>query len=183
MGPVSHIWTTLSPVRGMAANHPGAIPFLPSAITRSTVSIERMTVPVSPDHPFWQSRIVRLAPALLCMAAIFALSSRSELPQPSSISGEVFSIMGHFGAYFGLGVTLWWALGLGRFTTRARVLLAWGAAVLYGISDEFHQSFVPNRTPDVRDVLVDAAGAIVGIAVAMLIARWLASRETSFDGA
>lgn len=128
---------------------------------------------MSRHHPFWHSRIVRISPALLCMAAIFALSSRSELPKPPSVSGEVFSTMGHFGAYFSLGITLWWALGLGRFTPRTRILMAWGLAVLYGISDEFHQSFVPYRTPDIRDVLVDAIGAVIGIWIATLISRWV----------
>ena len=32
-------------------------------------------------------------------------------------------------------------------------------ATLYGISDEFHQYFVPPRQVEVRDVLADAIGA------------------------
>jgi VanZ family protein len=32
-------------------------------------------------------------------------------------------------------------------------------AALYGISDEFHQSFVPHRTADVWDVVADGVGA------------------------
>jgi len=34
--------------------------------------------------------------------------------------------------------------------------------VLYSISDEFHQAFVPDRGPQIKDVLIDGAGAIVG---------------------
>jgi len=30
---------------------------------------------------------------------------------------------------------------------------------LYGLSDEFHQSFIPNRSPDVADWLADMSGA------------------------
>lgn len=138
---------------------------------------------MSLDHPFWHSRIARILPPLLCMAGIFALSSRSELPKPSSISADIFSTMGHFGAYFSLGVTLWWVLGLGRFTTRTRVLLAWGGAILYGVTDEFHQSFVPHRTPDIRDILVDTIGSIIGIGVALLVTRWLESRRGTVNGA
>ena len=33
--------------------------------------------------------------------------------------------------------------------------------LLYGISDEFHQSFVPNRCPSVFDLIADAGGAAV----------------------
>lgn len=137
------------------------------------------TVRISPGDCFPVRRftlyrpgpVVRLAPALLCMAVIFALSSRSTLPKPANVSGEVFSVMGHFGAYFALGIALWWALGLGRSGHRLRILLAWVGAVLYGISDEFHQSFVPNRTPEVGDVVVDAIGSIVGILIVAFIAR------------
>ncbi|MFT8348172.1 VanZ family protein [Clostridium saccharoperbutylacetonicum] len=37
--------------------------------------------------------------------------------------------------------------------------------LLYAVTDEFHQSFVPGRTSLVSDVLVDLAGAIIGMAL------------------
>jgi VanZ family protein len=39
------------------------------------------------------------------------------------------------------------------------VLLTIVCATAYGVSDEFHQRFVPGRTADVRDVAADAIGA------------------------
>ncbi len=36
-------------------------------------------------------------------------------------------------------------------------------AVIYGLSDEFHQSFVPGRNADLLDVITDAAGAAAGL--------------------
>lgn len=115
--------------------------------------------------------LLRLAPALLCMAAIFGLSSRSTLPKLASISGEIFSVMGHFGAYFMLGITLWWASGLFATSSRNRMILAWIGAVLYGVTDEWHQSFVPGRTPDIRDVITDGIGAFVGLVVVSVVIR------------
>lgn len=41
-------------------------------------------------------------------------------------------------------------------------LLAIIITVVYGISDELHQSFVPNRVPDVMDVMMDGIGAVAG---------------------
>nr|CAJ74749.1 hypothetical protein kuste3986 [Candidatus Kuenenia stuttgartiensis] len=38
-------------------------------------------------------------------------------------------------------------------------LLAFGITSLYGMFDEFHQSFIPHRSADVLDWLADTAGA------------------------
>ncbi len=37
--------------------------------------------------------------------------------------------------------------------------------LLYGISDEFHQSFIPGRFPSVLDLLADTIGAVVVVLV------------------
>lgn len=34
---------------------------------------------------------------------------------------------------------------------------------LYAISDEFHQSFTPGRTPAFRDTLIDLLGILIGL--------------------
>jgi len=36
-------------------------------------------------------------------------------------------------------------------------------AVLYGISDEFHQSFTPGRDPRIRDIIFDTIGSLLAI--------------------
>lgn len=41
------------------------------------------------------------------------------------------------------------------------VLLAIVLTMLYGVSDEFHQLFVPSRSADPYDVVADASGAII----------------------
>jgi len=35
--------------------------------------------------------------------------------------------------------------------------------MLYAITDEFHQYFVPGRSAEIRDVLIDSSGAFIGI--------------------
>lgn len=37
--------------------------------------------------------------------------------------------------------------------------------LFYAVTDEFHQSFVPGRTSLVSDVLIDFAGALIGLAI------------------
>jgi VanZ family protein len=58
----------------------------------------------------------------------------------------------------------------------AQVWLATSIASLYGISDEFHQSFVPGRTPDVVDWLADTSGALLAV---LLIAHFSRSFNRS----
>jgi len=41
-------------------------------------------------------------------------------------------------------------------------IFAVSLASLYGLSDEFHQYFVPGREVEILDVLADAAGAVFG---------------------
>ena len=43
------------------------------------------------------------------------------------------------------------------------VLFATLGAVVYGATDEFHQSFTPGREPRVRDVFFDTIGGILGV--------------------
>ena len=48
---------------------------------------------------------------------------------------------------------------------------AWWAvllAVVYGATDEWHQSFVPGRTPELRDLFADAVGSAFGASVVWL---------------
>lgn len=58
---------------------------------------------------------------------------------------------------------------LGWLLARATGKAAWGwaLAVLYGVSDEFHQHFVPGRQADVLDLLADAVGAFLGSRLAL----------------
>jgi VanZ family protein len=99
--------------------------------------------------------------SVLWSCAIFWVSS-----QPGSqIPGGWFPEVGHFSEYLVLGGLLYGALGAGKPQRRA-ILVAVAIASLYGITDEFHQSFVPTRTPDVADWAMDTLGAAFGAAIA-----------------
>jgi VanZ family protein len=99
------------------------------------------------------------------MAAIFFVSSIARLPG----AGTVPDWLSHGVAYGVGGVLIARALvpegaGLTLPTAALAVLLA----TLYGVSDEYHQSFVPGRTAEAADVVKDAAGA----ALFVLAERW-----------
>ena len=57
----------------------------------------------------------------------------------------------------------------GRRKRRISVIFAWGTATVYAMTDEFHQLFVPGRSGQVKDVLLDSCGAAVGVLILMLV--------------
>jgi VanZ family protein len=84
---------------------------------------------------------------------------------------------GHMTEYAILALLLWRAR---RPPTRehapprpwAGAGFAWIVAALYACSDELHQLFVASRQASVEDVLLDATGAALGLAVCGCVARW-----------
>ena len=55
-------------------------------------------------------------------------------------------------------------------------LIAWGAAVLYSVTDEIHQMFVPGRSCELRDVAIDSCGVATGILLCTIIKKWKKGR-------
>jgi VanZ family protein len=100
------------------------------------------------------------------LLVIFGVSSLQGSSLPSV--GWDYSQLGHFAGYAILGGLMVFALGADRLTLRAGLALLL-ACSLYGVSDEYHQSFVAGRTPDVADWMVDTAGAGVAIAAIALV--------------
>jgi VanZ family protein len=122
-----------------------------------------------PPSPLWL-----WGPVVLQMALIFAASSISNLGQ---LPGGISDKSGHSIGYALLAGLFLRAFARGRLrdVTWRRASAAIIVATLYGVSDEFHQVFVPGRTADRYDVLADCIGATVGVAVGWLAAalgRW-----------
>lgn len=42
---------------------------------------------------------------------------------------------------------------------------------LYAVSDEFHQTFIPGRSGEVKDVLIDTIGAVIGCFLCMFLSK------------
>lgn len=77
----------------------------------------------------------------------------------------------HFIAYLLLGILSSNAIGRSRPRRLGNVLLALLICVLYAISDEVHQLFVPGRGGQAMDVLIDSAGAMVGIGLYFIVMK------------
>lgn len=117
-------------------------------------------------------RRLSLGLAVGWMGVLFWLSHQPSLPTPELFPGQ--DKLFHAIVYAILGALL---LGATRFRPpayrRRQILLAVAIASLYGISDEFHQYFVPGRSADVLDWVADTLGAwLAVVAAARLAARW-----------
>ena len=88
----------------------------------------------------------------------------------------------HFLEYLVLGISLFWTVrdlrerrgyAADRLAGRT-VLTPWAIGVLYAVTDEVHQYFVPGRSCELRDVLIDACGVAAGVAIVW----WRRHRQT-----
>ena len=109
--------------------------------------------------------ITHWGPAVLCGALIFAFSSQSKPPGAEWF--EAFDYLAHFLEYAVFALTLVWGAtaGLNVSLTIKSVVLVCAVALLYALSDEWHQSIVPNRDASLWDVAADALGSITSVMI------------------
>jgi VanZ family protein len=125
----------------------------------------------------WVRRVVDAVarwPVLVAwLALIFGLSSiPNEIQGPTG--GVPYDKIAHFGEYGVLSFLVTWIVARARGERRvsmAAAAIGLAAAVLYGVSDEWHQSFVSGRDPSWTDLATDAAGAVAGVAGAWVMSR------------
>jgi len=126
-------------------------------------------------------------PAFATMAMLFFLSGRSGSTLNSWVSlVPPMDKVAHLSAYFVLGWSFCvWIRGdrwvNGKVLHAFLVILAVG---VFGISDEFHQSFVPGRTVSLEDWMADICGGLlaVGVFLAMRGYRFTDRLRLTIDG-
>jgi VanZ family protein len=102
-------------------------------------------------------KILNLILLLFYCLFIYWLSDQSTLPVPQVFSSQ--DKMLHFGAYFIMGVLAWRSIKAINGKPIILALLSITFCSLYGISDEWHQSFVEGRFSEIADWLADTSGA------------------------
>ncbi|CAM4291156.1 VanZ family protein [Paenibacillus endophyticus] len=126
------------------------------------------------------TRLLRFLPAVIWMTVIFVLSSRTsdEINTFLPFFQTFFPFMegfdwGHFVSYFILALTIDYGIGktADRLWMKVIIVVLCG---LYGVTDEYHQSFVGGRMPDAMDVRNDLIGAAIWTALAAV--PWIRKR-------
>ncbi len=102
--------------------------------------------------------ISRWIPAILWAGLIFFLSSIPDLK--SNFPTTLDLILRKLAHMVEFGILTW-------LVWRAILSFSWSGIIslLYAISDELHQRFVPGREGTLRDVIIDAIGVIIAILV------------------
>jgi VanZ family protein len=105
--------------------------------------------------------LLRWAPAIALMLIIFAFSSRPSSSLPDfAWADRLVKKGGHMLGYAALALAYWYGLDW----RRGKQPLAWLLAIAYAVTDEFHQAFVPGRTPSAFDILFfDNLGALLAL--------------------
>lgn len=75
----------------------------------------------------------------------------------------------HFTAYAILGVLLYNLMASYGMKRGKAVLLSAVVCLVYAITDEVHQLFVPGRAGQIRDVLIDFSGSLSALGVTYLL--------------
>lgn len=113
-------------------------------------------------------------PFVGALAVVFWLSSLSQVPGAHYFWDKLLHVVG----YAVLGVLALRAFHGGfEFPRLAPTLRAAAVVILWGISDEFHQSFVPGRDASPWDVLADAIGFALAVSWLALATRGAAPRK------
>lgn len=83
-----------------------------------------------------------------------AFAEKVDYPVRKTAHAMEYAVLGLLtaGAYIRRGTSI-----------RKGILVPWGIAALYAASDEFHQLFVPGRSGQVSDVVLDSAGVLAGV--------------------
>lgn len=88
------------------------------------------------------------------------------------ITEEMVRKLGHFAEFVLLGLCM--AVALRAYTRHMMRHISWPllAGLVVGVADEFYQQFVPGRSSQVTDIVVDFAGVLSGVAAGVCLV-WL----------
>ena len=119
-----------------------------------------------------------LALGLTILIVYFSSIPDIVIVKPGSRADQILSNLAHIPAY-GILTILWIKSFNGTLAYRNHIfvnMLILAGLVLFSVSDEIHQSFVPGRTASIMDVGLDLGGILLGFGVMKF------SRLTNFTG-
>ncbi len=77
----------------------------------------------------------------------------------------------HFSIYTVGGVLVMVFFSKLNITSKKKIIYSLVFCAIYAVLDELHQYFVPGRSCEIRDVLIDSTGSLLGILVSYYIIK------------
>ena len=112
-------------------------------------------------------------PALIWMGVIFGLSSvpgsslsPMEFPDAHLIAHSLL-----FGMLYYLVYRAFKYQSYSRFLSEFSLLVSLLLVMLYGASDEYHQSFTPGRSEELKDFMIDVVAAVVVLVIVVIFEK------------
>ncbi len=96
----------------------------------------------------------------------------SAVKQETIVHNTTFYVrkFAHFSLYFLMGILSFLAIvSYKRIKLSLRFLFSYVFSVLYAVSDEIHQLFVPGRSCELRDVFIDSCGIILSLIIIFIV--------------
>lgn len=81
---------------------------------------------------------------------------------------KVIRKIAHFSIYTAVGLLLMALISTFEMKEKNRIIISLIIGIIYASSDEIHQSFVPERSPMITDVMIDTMGVMLGILIILL---------------
>jgi VanZ family protein len=113
-------------------------------------------------------KILHWLPSIAYLGIIFYLSSQSK-PLDMDIGFKGIDKFLHIGEYAMTGFLLFFSLK--KSGVKRAFIVAFILSTAYGISDEIHQSLVPNRSSDLFDIIADMLGSFIGAYSGMVLIK------------
>ncbi len=120
-----------------------------------------------------------------CMGIIFYLSAQNG-EESSDLSGSfvmallkffnlnieegLLRTMAHCLEFTGLSLLLFNAI-YSTWKKKLTPVIAFLCTVMYAVTDEIHQIFVPERAFQIYDILIDSLGALIGVSASIIILK------------
>lgn len=78
----------------------------------------------------------------------------------------------HFSIYSLGGIISYMLFSQYEISNKNRIIYSLALCAVYAITDEIHQYFVPGRSCELRDMLIDSSGALLGIFITHMIKKY-----------
>ncbi|NLK74836.1 MAG: VanZ family protein [Clostridiales bacterium] len=92
-----------------------------------------------------------------------------------NIINHVVRKLAHFTEYAILAISVAFFLWTWNFKDLRLILLSIIITSIYAVTDEVHQLFIPGRSGEIKDVLIDSLGGIAGALLFYLFTRFFAA--------